>query len=364
MASFEAVPFRYDEHIGALRAFLARVYPPEKVEARARVIQSMHQDMPEREREPLRHVILDRGRVAASMGHLPADFHLRGRRVRARYTHDLLVDSDYRGKGLAKIIVAHARGVGGFMPGGMWMTDPCYRLHLACGFSALRPITTYNLVLNVGEFLERKDWSSIKKVAARSVLAFMRLRTYRALDESNRASSPKITLETLDHMDPDLDASWEEMTGEYGATRLRLASHINWKYARHPHLSYRIIAAHDGTKPRGYLIWRPPHPEDPDRRAVVADFLVRRGDARTFASLLMRAVAGCLELGSSMLSLLTTQSWAAGVLRRAGFLPKRPGHPWVISGWEGVLEPSWLENRDAWHVCLGDSDGDLWSGCQ
>jgi hypothetical protein len=63
-----------------------------------------------------------------------------------------------------------------------------------------------------------------------------------------------------------------------------------------------------------------------------------------------------------VLSALTTQNWAAGTLKKFGFLPRGNPHAWVIGGWKNRVEPSWITNPAPWHMSMGDSDGDMWTG--
>ncbi|HEU4929605.1 MAG TPA: GNAT family N-acetyltransferase, partial [Candidatus Krumholzibacteria bacterium] len=153
------VAYERNVHEPAYLRFIEKVMGADECEHRRRVLASMHERMPGRERTPLRHVILDGDRVAGSLGYMPADFLINGERVAVRFTHDLLVDPDYRGQGLAKLVVENARMLGDFFPGGMWMTDPCYKIHLACGFDDMPALTTYTLALDPISFLAQKDLS-------------------------------------------------------------------------------------------------------------------------------------------------------------------------------------------------------------
>jgi hypothetical protein len=60
-------------------------------------------------------------------------------------------------------------------------------------------------------------------------------------------------------------------------------------------------------------------------------------------------------------SVLTTQEWAVRALRAFGFFPRASRNTWVVAGWQNRIPKEWLNTHGAWHVVLGDSDGDIWS---
>jgi len=347
-------------HEPALYAFTAKVLGKEVADRRARVLSSFHERMPGRERGPLRHILLDGDRVAGTLGYLPVDFLVNGVRVPSRFTHDLLIDPEYRGGGLAKLIVAHQRSLGGFLPGGMWMTDPCWKIHLACGFDDVAPLGTQTLVLDAGAFVRQRKLPALKALAARVGLTAAAMRAKNGAAAIVRRGGSDVT--AVERFDPAHDAAWLAMASGYGATRVRDAAFLNWKYTQHPFLDYRRLVAMRDGKPAGFLVWRPAPAGASEPRAVIPDYLVAKGDMATFRLLVARAVVDAAAARVPSLAILTTQSAARESLRTMGFLNSRTPNTWVVAGWQGILQPEWLKDHDAWHAVLGDSDGDIWVG--
>jgi len=147
----------------------------------------------------------------------------------------------------------------------------------------------------------------------------------------------------------------------YGAARVRDAAYLNWKYCRHSNLSYRIWLAERGGRVAGYLVFRAPSSSDPERRALVPDFLVANGDADALRPLLARAVHEASAEKAVVLSALTTLPWAARLMRALGFLPRGEHHAWVVGGLQGIVPEALRNDAAGWHLCIGDSDGDLWA---
>jgi GNAT superfamily N-acetyltransferase len=358
------VDYERDKHEAGLLDFLRARYDGTTVATRKKVLDWIHEELPERERQPLRHVIVDGDKVAGSMGYLPVDFLVGGKKVAARFTHDLLVDPSYRGRGLAKSLVRRQLDLGGFMPGGMWMTGPCHKLHLACGFVDMPPLVPQNLVLDVNAFLAKREAALPKRIAQRIVFTRLRSRALKAARRELDRAGNSYKVRDVDVFAPELDAKWLELLKSYQAGRIRDAAHLNWKYMKHPYLEYRGVLLEKDEAALGYMVWRLPAPGSADGRSVVVDFLVGRGDERAFRLLMSRVIEDSSREGVEMISILSTQPWVVDCLRRLGFLPRRASSTWVVAGWEDVIDAVQLKDLGAWHICIGDSDGDMWTGSQ
>jgi hypothetical protein len=101
---------------------------------------------------------------------------------------------------------------------------------------------------------------------------------------------------------------------------------------------------------------------DGENRSVIVDFLVARGDTETLGALLSRTVLDAEAGGAESISVMSTQPRADSQIRAFGFLPRSESHCWVVANWKGRIPAGWLESHDPWHVRLGDSDGDFWTG--
>jgi GNAT superfamily N-acetyltransferase len=354
------VAYERERHEAALMRFTEKVLGPEICARRRRVIDTFHDAMPGRERLPLRHVIMDGDVVAGTLGYMPADFLVGGERVAARFTHDLLVDPEYRGGGLGKLIVQNAHDLGDFFPGGMWMTNPCYKIHLSCGFDDAPALTTYTSVLDPASFAARRGFSPVKKAAGLVGLGVTRaMAMKRARDIVARDGA---LLQAVDRFDPAMDGAWLDLAKGYSVTRVRDAAYLNWKYVDHPWLDYRAFVATEGGRARGYMLWRPAPAGATETRAVIPDFLVGKGDARTLRLLAARVILDAASAGIDSVAVLTTQGWAAEALRGLGFIAGQNRNVWVVAGWCNRMPEEWLRDLDRWHVVLGDSDGDMWTG--
>lgn len=354
------VAYDRERHEPALKRFTEKVLGADVCARRQRVIDTYHERMPGRERTPLRHVLMDGDVVAGTLGHMPVDFLVGGKRIASRYTHDLLVDPEYRGGGLGKVIVGYARELGDFYPGGMWMTGACWKIHQSMGFDDVTELVTYTSVLDPASFTARRGFSPLKAAVGRAGLGVKRMQALARAKKTLDAA--RSTLSVVKQMDPALDDAWLELAKTYDVTRVRDAAYVNWKYAEHPVLDYRVIVATTGGKPSGYMIWRPAPAGYPESRAVIADFLVARGDARTLEDLLSRVLIDVSDAGIDAVAAISTQAFAVNALQKLGFVAGGSRNAWVIANWKSVMPAEWVKDLERWHMCLGDSDGDQWTG--
>jgi GNAT superfamily N-acetyltransferase len=354
------VAYDRERHEPALKRFTEKVLGAEVCARRQRIIDTYHERMPARERTPLRHVLMDGEVVAGTLGHMPVDFIVGGKRIAARYTHDLLVDPEYRGGGLGKVIVGHACELGDFYPGGMWMTGACHKIHQTCGFDDVAELVTYTAVLDPASFTARRKFSPLKAVVGRAGLGVKRLQ---ALQRAKKIlSSAHSTIASMERMDPALDAAWLELAKTYDVTRVRDAAYLNWKYMEHPRLQYRLVIATRNGKPSGYLIWRAAPADYAEQRAVIADFLVARDDERTLQEMVARVLLDASAAGIDAVAIISTQTFAVDAVQKLGFVAGGSRNSWVIANWKDVMPAEWVKDLDRWHMCMGDSDGDQWTG--
>jgi hypothetical protein len=143
---------------------------------------------------------------------------------------------------------------------------------------------------------------------------------------------------------------------------VRDAAYLNWKYAGHPRLRYRLVVATENGSPRGFLVWRGAPEGVAETRAVIADFLVAKGDTRTLREMVATALLEASSEGIDALAVISTQSFATAAVQQLGFVAGGSRNSWVIGNWREVLPSEWQTDLEQWHVCMGDSDGDMWTG--
>ncbi|HEX6791660.1 MAG TPA: hypothetical protein VF247_10155, partial [Candidatus Krumholzibacteria bacterium] len=126
-------------------------------------------------------------------------------------------------------------------------------------------------------------------------------------------------------------------------------------------LDYRIVVATSNGTPRGFLVWRPAPAGAAETRAVIADFLVAKDDARTLQEMVACVLIDADDAGIDAVATITTQPFAVAALKPLGFVAGGSHNAWVIAHWKQTLPANALDPTQ-WHMCMGDSDGDIWTG--
>ena len=87
-----------------------------------------------------------------------------------------------------------------------------------------------------------------------------------------------------------------------------------------------------------------------------------RNDARTLEEMVSRVLLDASLEGIDAVAVISTQSFALAALQKLGFVAGGSRNSWVIANWKDVMPAEWMTDLERWHMCMGDSDGDQWTG--
>ncbi len=313
------------------------------------------------ERNPLcpggapRHLVMDDGRVAGTLGSLPVRCSAAGRVLELHFSHDLLVDPAYRGLGLGKRLVRQVAAAAPSVAGGLWMTGPCYALHQRMGWKPVKPFYGQALVLDAAALLRRRIRSrpavALVGWAADAYAAFARRRI-------PRTAGP---VEEIGRFGGGVDDLFERSAPGLGIIVERKSAYLNWKYAESPNVTYRRLLVGRPGSPDAYIVMRIHERADGHVNGTIVDLLA--DPARPAA--LDSAVAAAVEIaragGAEVLYALVTHPGFRARLAALGFRRAPYRQTFVITGDEHF--PAGVHALDAgnWYLTYGDSDGDMWS---
>jgi hypothetical protein len=152
-------------------------------------------------------------------------------------------------------------------------------------------------------------------------------------------------------------ALWDAVSPKLDFAVRRDAAYLNWKFAEPPHVRYNIAVLGGVDRPRGYAVYRHLH-EPRGRVTLFVDFLVDPDDEAGFEALLRWVDAEAREADSDKIRVFATHAGFRRVLKRAGYFQVKSTMEFVakINGLD--LPPHFYDQRDRWHVTLGDSDQD------
>jgi len=343
-----------------LRTLYDKVYGPEVAERRLRALRWVTLDNPADFPGERRYVAADDGRIAGTLGRMPVRFTVKGRPVLIRYSHDLLVDPDYRGRGLAQKLVDEVPRRSECPTGGLWMNGPSYAIHQKGGWKAMTPARAQMRILDPTALLARRMPASLAGIAGEALRGLLAMASVDAWGPA----PPGYTVEEVERFGPDADALWAEASPLLDVAAVRDEAYLHWRFERAPNTHYAKLVARRAGKMRGYLALRFPEGGRAGSVAVGVDFLARPDEPAAITALFREALARARAAGATGLLAFTTCAPFRRRLRRLGFLNAPHPQTFVLHNFAGRPDETLLSDTAHWYLTFTDSDGDMWTGAQ
>lgn len=273
--------------------------------------------------------------VVAVNGLMPARVVCNGTRGAAVWSCDSRVSTGLRGQGIGK--------------------DMMQRVGEECGL-----MLGYGMSDAMNVVLARLDWELSHDLAgycfdARAPGVTGALKNLRsALYRLHRRRASKQPYEVTVHVDSDfgpaVDELWARSAPTYARAVERDSAYLNWRYRRHPLLSYRWYAAHRDGRLAGALVARPdPH------LSVLVDYCGPLGDEELMANLVGAAVDDLRDGGTARIHCETTDAGMARALRLNGFRRSRGTYRFRARS----HDPHDPHPSGRFFLMTGDSDNDF-----
>ena len=152
---------------------------------------------------------------------------------------------------------------------------------------------------------------------------------------------------------------WDRCAGAFGASAIRDAAYLNWRFADHPKHAYRRLGVRDAQGVlRGYAIWRLAdwgRPEPVRDLALVVDWLVPPAEPEVGELLLAGVAAEArARLATALVALFPEWSPWFARFQETGFRVHPTDYALVARNFDARFGVHWL--REHWWHQLGDSD--------
>lgn len=343
-----------------VRALFEKVYGPDVAERRFRALRWVTLENPAAAPGERRYVAADGDRIAGTLGRMPVRFAVMGRPILVRYSHDLLVDPDYRGQKLAQRLVDEVPRRSECPTGGLWMTGPSYTIHQKGGWKAMTPARAQMRILDPAALLARRMPAALAGMAGGVLRGLLGLAAVDA-----RGSGPAgYRVDEVDAFGPEADALWAEVSPLIEVAAVRDQAYLHWRFERAPNTRYvKLVARKDG-KARGFLALRLPEGGRAGSVAVGVDFLARPDEPDAITALFREALSRARAAKATGLLALTTCGSFRRRLRRLGFLQAPHLQTFVLHNLAGHPDEALLSDTAHWYLTFTDSDGDMWTGAQ
>lgn len=306
------------------------------------------------ESRPYIVVLKEDGRIIGLMADLPARVWVRGRISDWVCSCDLVVDAEYRGRGLSRLIIR--QHMADHLMVFAWMNIASKRAAAPLTGSLSVPIRPLVRLLDLGRVVQglggRASLAASGRVLTRVTRTLVRFPA--------PASVAGVTISALATVDDRFDAFWRRASAEGPVMIVRDRAYLDWRFLRRPDATYTILVAARGGDVLGYLVLR---------RAVrygmpwgyLVDFLVERESPSIWAMLVREAIARFREDGVALVGCLANRPSYRRSLLRLGFFPWRWGPQGYFHARVDAPDQSLHVARDTqqWLVTMGDGDVEM-----
>lgn len=190
----------------------------------------------------------DADKIVGQLAATPVKLQVGGERKDAVWILDLIVDSAYRGKGIAKKLVLAAEA---FCPLGLGVntneqTAPLLLQKL--GWKIVRKIPRYNKLLFPGEAL--REISRINPVRRLVNFCYAPLRPR---PQKNFFGTHK-NLRFVEEFDSSFADLWRESAAQWSCAIAREPDFLRWQYERQPGKKFDVLGFYENDKLLGYAV--------------------------------------------------------------------------------------------------------------
>jgi len=286
--------------------------------------------------------------IVGHYGTIPVRLQAQGREIDASWGADVMVAPERRREGIAeKLFSAWDATVGASL--GLGPDEGSSRL-----FAKLRWPSLGNLPCLVKPLtrraLRRSSWPTpVNRLVSAITLPIVKV--------VGRARPVRGELAPARRFDDSLTALWERVAPSLACGVRRDARYLQWRYITPPHVRYSVAVLREGTRARGYAVYR--HVREPRARVtLLVDFLADPADRAGFEALLRYVDREARSADSDKIRCYCLHHGFRTVLKRSGYFRVRSRVQLVAKINDVAVPPRFYADTSTWHVTLGDSDLD------
>ena len=298
-------------------------------------------------------------KIIGYLGRMPVDMVIDGEKRTGYFFHDLLVDPEYRKKGLGVLLDSRLQSTWeqetGSFAVGIWMNEFTYNF--------LRRRRAYQI--DAPYFVKPIDLSPrLTGLVRNRTLAKFLATPVRGLGSLydfllSVLPNPGISISPVVRFDRRFDQLAEEVANKFRLMVVRNSAYLNWKYIDKPFSDYVVLAAEREQKLAGFIVLLP-RTIGGIKVGVIVDILADPADSSAISSLCRSAVNYFKQVKVSFCACLLTDENFIKVFRRHLFFKRRKTAPVMLTNIQKFREPELLKDIGNWFLTYGDSDGFVW----
>lgn len=286
--------------------------------------------------------------VVGQYATMPVRLWAAGHELCASWGMDVMVAPERQRQGLGEVLFrTWNEHVGASL--GLGLSESSYRLFKKLRWPDVGPVPCLVKPLTRRAF-RRPSWPlPVNRLVSLITLPVVRFVSRRRPVEAD--------IDTVRRFGDPFTALWDAVSPKLDFAVRRDAAYLTWKFAEPPHVRYNIAVFGGSDRPRGYAVYR--HLYEPRGRVtLLVDFLTDPDDEAAFEALLRWVDAEAREADSDKIRVFATHAGFRRVLKRTGYFQVKSTMEFVAKVNGSELPPGFYEQRDRWHVTLGDSDQD------
>ncbi|HEY0457963.1 MAG TPA: GNAT family N-acetyltransferase [Pyrinomonadaceae bacterium] len=284
-------------------------------------------------------------RIVAQVATIPVEVNIESERRRAIWIVDMVVDPEFRRRGLAKKLVLAAEE---FCPFGLVIgtneqhSDPLLQ---SLGYRHVAKIPRFHKLLFPAN--DVRQIASLNLLRKAVNLAFA---PFRPRFEKNK------NVRAVEKFDASFDALWTEAETQWSCAVRRTAQFLEWQYARQPGKRFDVIGYYEGEKLLGYavLFFRKPRANGAISKAAITDICYHpENPKKTVDALLQESLRLAVERGAGGLVTDVLDKLTEERLLHFGFGRVKSPLQFMV---KSADRQDLLYNPEKWFVTRGDAD--------
>jgi len=290
---------------------------------------------------------------------MPTYFIINGEKREGFYSHDTLIRSDYRGKGIGPHLVKSQIESCDAIIAALWFNTANHRAYQKAGWTDIRGLTSLTRRLSFEDVLAARLGSG---PSAKTLLFFLnRLIALRDLFIDNDNGKDDIfSLEYIDQFDEKIDDLIERISRNFRVIMPRKSTLLNWKYADHRNQGYSKFMIRNKNEFSGYMVLKVTG-RSGLRYGTIVDFLAMPDNTGAFDTMLKEAIRFFKKKKVCSISILTTEPLFKDVLRKYGFNLNKQTMDFMIARWENTYPKDLITDIKNWYITFGDADYGMWT---
>ena len=286
-------------------------------------------------------------RIAGQLGALPVELNIGSKTVTAFWLLDMVVDEDFRRRGIAKQLSLAAERDSPYLLGVNTDQQHAPKLLQSLGWVKVGKIPRYHKILFPGN--ELKGFAGIPKDVVNYLTSTLRPRSMEGLFDSGM-------IRRIDRFDSAFDDLWLRGLKQDACSVTRNAATLEWQFSRQPGKEFEILGCYRAERLCGYavLFFRKPDKTGSIKKAAISDIFYETENGReTVDALIKGAIEIAIERRAGGLVVDAIDPLLEDRFRRFGF--------WKVNSELQLMAKSpdsqeMIYDPKNWFLTRGDSD--------